>query len=151
MPRKAKPQELITLPGGEQVTIDDLPSKLVFEIPDGEDGETREVSGSTLIKEGLKALEGKTNYERESAALRESVEGLVPFISVIARLKNDPGFAKHVRELHGGRASTATLIRSCDSMMRELMQIMQTDPQRAQRILAKRHEWLQREAGPPAL
>ena len=43
---EGEPQELITLPGGEQVTIDDLPSKLVFEVPDGEDGEVREVSGS---------------------------------------------------------------------------------------------------------
>ena len=136
--------ELVTLPGGEQVAIDDLPSKMVFEVPDGEDGEVREVSGSTVIKEGLRALEGKTNYERETATLRDSVEGLIPFVSVIARLKNDPGFAQHVRSYQAGikHHDVDPELRFDDG---QLMQIMQTDPQRAQRILAKRHEWLQRE------
>ena len=93
--------ELVTLPGGEQVAIEDLPSKMVFEVPDGEDGETREVSGSTVIKEGLKALEGKTHYERESADPSRVRRGAYPVCIGYRKAEKRSGVCQACARLHG--------------------------------------------------
>ena len=137
-------QELVTLPGGEQVTIEDLPAKMVFEVPDGEDGETREVSGSTLIKEGLKVLQGKATYERDAQELKRQKEELYPHLQLVARMKADPEFVRHVQNYQAGirHHDVDPELRFTD---RELIQIQQADPERAARILQKRATWLEQE------
>ena len=137
-------QELVTLPGGEHVTIEALPSKMVFEVPPGEDGETREVSGSTLIKEGLKVLQGKATYERDAQELKRQKEELYPHLQLVARMKADPEFVRHVQNYQTGirHHDVDPELRFTD---RELIQIQQADPERAARILQKRATWLEQE------
>jgi hypothetical protein len=62
-----EPEPLVTLPDGEQVTPDELLSKLMYSIE--VDGEEVEVSGDRLLREGMKAWQGKTTYDRDSAEI----------------------------------------------------------------------------------
>jgi len=137
-----EPETLVTLPDGEQVTPDDLLAKMMYTVEI--DGEEVEVPGDRLLREGMKAWQGKTSYERDSAEIKKEREELYPFVKLVAQAKSDPGFAAHIRQYFAGvkHHDVDPELRFTD---RELIQIQAADPERAARILQKRATWLEQE------